>query len=94
MEAIAPQQLAEIQPNSPAGFDYALPPELIAQLPLARRDGGRLMILDRDSGALRHSRVDRLSGWLRRGDVLVLNDSRVVPARLAGQSPTGGASIS
>lgn len=74
-----------------ADFDFHLPPELIAQHPAARRDESRLLILRRDSGAVAHRRFRDLPGFLRAGDVLVLNNSRVIPARLRGvNSHTGG----
>ena len=73
-------------------FDYALPPELIAQQPLAERDQARMMVLPRSAGEPGHSRVSDLPGFLRSGDLLVVNDTRVVPARLFGRRPdTGGA---
>ncbi len=73
-------------------FYYDLPPELIAQTPLARRDGSRLMTLDRETGAVSHRHFYDLPSLLRPGDCLVLNDSRVLPARLLGHRvPTGGA---
>ena len=70
-------------------FWYELPEELIAQTPLERRDGSRLMVLDRRTGEVEHSRFFRLPEYLREGDCLVLNDSRVLPARLFGTRPTG-----
>ncbi|MEE9261073.1 MAG: tRNA preQ1(34) S-adenosylmethionine ribosyltransferase-isomerase QueA [Dehalococcoidia bacterium] len=63
-------------------FDYHLPPELIAQTPAEPRDSSRLLVLHRASGRIEHSRFDRLGEYLRAGDLLVLNDSRVIPARL------------
>ena len=75
-----------------ADFDYELPIELIAQNPLHRRDDSRLMVLDRDSGTIHHSMFNRLSDWLVPGDLLVANNSRVIPARLRGNRvPSGGA---
>ncbi len=73
-------------------FYYDLPPELIAQTPLARRDGSRLMTLDRATGAVAHKHFYDLIDLLNAGDCLVLNNSRVLPARLLGhREPTGGA---
>ncbi len=73
-------------------FYYDLPPELIAQTPLERRDGSRLMTLDRKTGAVEHHHFYELPDFLSPGDCLVLNDSRVLPARLLGhREPTGGA---
>ena len=72
-------------------FNYALPKELIAQTPLERRDDSRLMRLDKMTGAVEHRRFYELPELLRHGDCLVLNDSRVLPARLFGVRETGGA---
>ena len=71
-------------------FDYDLPPELIAQHPLAERDESRLLVLRRDSGAIEHRRFRDVVEYLEPGDLLVLNDTRVIPARLVGRRPTGG----
>jgi S-adenosylmethionine:tRNA ribosyltransferase-isomerase len=68
-----------------AQFDYALPPDRIAQEPAEPRDAARLLILDRRSGELRDARVAALGGYLRAGDCLVVNDTRVLPARLLGR---------
>ncbi len=73
-------------------FYYELPPELIAQTPLQRRDDSRLMVLNRESGAVEHRHFFDLPRYLRPGDCLVLNNSRVLPARLIGRRETGGAS--
>ena len=73
-------------------FYYDLPPELIAQTPLERRDSSRLMTLDRQTGELSHRHFYDIVDMLRPGDCLVMNDSRVLPARLLGHRvPTGGA---
>ncbi len=72
-------------------FDYFLPEELIAQTPLEKRDSSRLMLLDKTSGEVAHSVFSRLPEYLQAGDCLVMNDSRVLPARLFGHRPTGGA---
>ena len=72
-------------------FFYELPEELIAQTPLERRDSSRLMVLDKVTGGIEHRRFFELPELLRPGDCLVLNDSRVLPARLIGRRPTGGA---
>ena len=72
-------------------FTYELPEELIAQTPMARRDGSRLLVLDKNSGAMEHRHFYDLPDYLRPGDCLVLNDSRVIPARLFGTRSTGGA---
>jgi S-adenosylmethionine:tRNA ribosyltransferase-isomerase len=72
-------------------FDYDLPPELIAQRPIEPRDASRLLVVDRAAGALTHRRFTDLPEYLRPGDVLVANESRVIPARLrARKEPTGG----
>ncbi|MBL8917604.1 MAG: tRNA preQ1(34) S-adenosylmethionine ribosyltransferase-isomerase QueA [Myxococcaceae bacterium] len=72
-------------------FDYELPEELIAQAPLPRRDASRLLHVQRETGAWAHRRFTELPALLRRGDLLVLNDSRVIPARLMGRkADTGG----
>lgn len=72
-------------------FWYDLPEELIAQTPLQKRDDSKLLVIDRDTGALEHRRFYDVLDYLRPGDCLVMNDSRVLPARLLGKRPTGGA---
>ena len=72
-------------------FDFQLPEELIAQTPLERRDASRLLTLDKNTGTVEHHWFYDLPQMLRPGDCLVLNDSRVLPARLIGHRPTGGA---
>ncbi|MBP3305389.1 MAG: tRNA preQ1(34) S-adenosylmethionine ribosyltransferase-isomerase QueA [Oscillospiraceae bacterium] len=72
-------------------FWYDLPEELIAQTPLEKRDASRLMVLDRETGAVTHKHFYDIIDYLRPGDCLVMNDSRVLPARLLGHRPTGGA---
>lgn len=72
-------------------FWYDLPEELIAQTPLAKRDSSRLMILDKRTGEIRHRVFSQLPDLLTAGDCLVMNDSRVIPARLFGKRDTGGA---
>jgi S-adenosylmethionine:tRNA ribosyltransferase-isomerase len=72
-------------------FDYSLPPELIAQHPAPERDASRLMVLHRETAQIEHRQFRELPGFLRAGDVLVLNNSRVIPARLRGvNARTGG----
>jgi len=71
-------------------FDYYLPPELIAQTPVEPRDRSRLMVLDRHSGLIEHRRFFEIADYLHAGDVLVFNDSRVIPARIKGKKDTGG----
>ena len=63
-------------------LDYELPPERIAQEPAARRDDARMLVVERATGALHDARVSDLDRWLRAGDALVLNETRVRPARL------------
>lgn len=72
-------------------FSYDLPQELIAQTPLDRRDASRLLTLDKTTGKTEHRHFYELPQFLRPGDCLVLNNSRVLPARLIGRRPTGGA---
>ena len=72
-------------------FNYELPQELIAQTPLERRDSSRLMTLDRATGKTEHRHFYELPSLLHPGDCLVLNNSRVIPARLIGKRETGGA---
>ena len=72
-------------------FDYELPPGLIAQHPLPERDASHMMVVDRAAGSLAHGRITDLPGYLRPGDILALNDTRVFPARLRGvREDTGG----
>ena len=71
-------------------FNYELPKELIAQTPLEKRDTSRLMTLDRKTGAWEHHHFYELPDFLYPGDCLILNDSRVLPARLLGQRLPGG----
>ena len=72
-------------------FFYELPPELIAQTPLQQRDSSRLLVLNKDTGAVEHRHFHDILDYLRPGDCLVLNNSRVLPARLLGKRATGGA---
>ncbi|HEV3096195.1 MAG TPA: S-adenosylmethionine:tRNA ribosyltransferase-isomerase, partial [Candidatus Dormibacteraeota bacterium] len=67
-----------------ADFDYELPPELIAQHPPDERDAARMLVLDPASGDATHTTIRELPRYLDPGDLLVLNDSRVIPARLIG----------
>lgn len=71
-------------------FDYCLPEALIAQEPSPARDQSRLMIIDRKRGSIHHSIFNTLDRHLIKGDVLVINNSRVIPARLTGRKETGG----
>ncbi|MFS8544024.1 MAG: S-adenosylmethionine:tRNA ribosyltransferase-isomerase, partial [Limnochordales bacterium] len=74
-------------------FDYDLPPALIAQQPVEPRDAARLLVVHRDSGKLEHRVFRDLPAYLRAGDVLVLNDTRVLPARLLGAKETTGGRV-
>ncbi|MGB9553204.1 MAG: S-adenosylmethionine:tRNA ribosyltransferase-isomerase, partial [bacterium] len=71
-------------------FDYYLPPELIAQKPIEPRDHSRLMVLKRESGEIIHDWFYNLSNYLEKGDLLVVNNTRVISARLKGHLLTGG----
>ncbi|MCA1606192.1 MAG: tRNA preQ1(34) S-adenosylmethionine ribosyltransferase-isomerase QueA [Pyrinomonadaceae bacterium] len=74
-----------------ADFDYELPEELIAQQPLERRDASRMLVLDRETESLANSKFELLPGYIRAGDVVVVNNTRVFPARLIAQrDPSGG----
>ena len=72
-------------------FWFDLPEELIAQTPLEQRDSSRMLVLDRQTGAVSHKHFYDILDYLQPGDCLVMNDSRVLPARLLGHRPTGGA---
>ena len=71
-------------------FYYDLPEELIAQTPLAKRDSSRLLHLNKVTGEICHGTFRDILDVLQPGDCLVMNDSRVIPARLFGTRPTGG----
>jgi S-adenosylmethionine:tRNA ribosyltransferase-isomerase len=71
-------------------YDYSLPPELVAQYPLPQRDASRLLVLRRAGGEIRHAHFRNLPRWLDDNDVLVINDTRVFPARLQGRKHSGG----
>jgi S-adenosylmethionine:tRNA ribosyltransferase-isomerase len=77
--------------NDIAAYDYTLPPERIAQTPAEPRDGSRLLVLDRQTGAITHSVFREIGAFLKPGDLLVANESRVLPARLRGHKATGAA---
>lgn len=74
-------------------FDYYLPEELIAQVPLEHREESRLLIMDRDTGKLEDKKFYNIVDYLHKGDVLVLNDTKVMPARLIGEKEETGAVI-
>lgn len=71
-------------------YDYHLPPELIAQEPLNQRDQSRMLLLNRGDGTIRHDRFDNFPSCLEKGDLLVLNNTKVIPARLTGNLDKGG----
>jgi S-adenosylmethionine:tRNA ribosyltransferase-isomerase len=74
-------------------FYYELPEELIAQDPLEKRDSSRLMVLDRHTGHVKHDTFSKITDYLRPGDLLVLNDTKVIPARLIGSKEETGAAV-
>jgi len=86
---VSPSPEAERRPTS--AYDYALPPELIAHHPARRRDESRLMVLDRAAGTIAHHIFRELPDFVPAGDAVVLNETRVFPARLVGTRPGGGA---
>ena len=87
----SPRPGAEVGELTVADFDYVLPPELIAQTPIPKRDEARLLVVDRGAGALMDSTVNELNRWLDPGDLLIANNSQVIPARLQGRrAETGG----
>ena len=73
-----------------ADLQYDLPPDLIAQTPIEPRDASRLLVLERSTGAVRHTRFGELREWMQTGDTLVVNRTRVVPARFFARRATGG----
>jgi S-adenosylmethionine:tRNA ribosyltransferase-isomerase len=80
-----------LKPMNTADFDYDLPPEFIAQKPVEPRDASRLLVLERQSGRIEHACFRDLGRYLRPGDVLVLNETRVIAARIyARKIPSGG----
>lgn len=74
-------------------FDYHLPEELIAQTPLEKRDSSRLLVLNRETGKIEHKQFENILDYFHKGDVLVLNDTKVIPARLYGVKEKTGAII-
>lgn len=74
-------------------FDFYLPDELIAQVPLRERDASRLMVLDKKTGEIEHESFKSITKFINKGDCLILNDTRVLPARLFGTKEDTGASI-
>ncbi|HTB23051.1 MAG TPA: tRNA preQ1(34) S-adenosylmethionine ribosyltransferase-isomerase QueA [bacterium] len=82
--------MSEASPLRASDFDYELPPEAIAQTPPRLRDSCRLAVVDRAARRVRHVRFRDLDGFLRPGDLLVLNDSKVLPARIPVRRASGG----
>ena len=74
-------------------FDYYLPEELIAQTPLLKRDSSRLLVLDKNTGKIEHKVFTDIVDYLNKGDVLVINDTKVIPARIIGEKTETGAVI-
>ena len=74
-------------------FDYSLPPELIAQTPVEPRDQSRFMVINRSDGSIEHRRFSQIIDYLRGGDVLLFNDTRVLPARLSGRKVDSGGRV-
>ena len=74
-------------------FDYELPEELIAQTPLKDRTASRLLVLDRKTGEIEHTEFHEIINYLNKGDVLVINDTKVIPARLIGNKEETNAVI-
>ena len=74
-------------------FDYELPKELIAQTPLEKRDESRLLVLDKKTGEIEHKKFYDIIDYLNRGDALVINDTKVIPARIIGEKVDTGAVI-
>jgi S-adenosylmethionine:tRNA ribosyltransferase-isomerase len=74
------------QPARVSDFDYELPPGLVAQHPLPRREDSRMMVIDRSTGTIEHRRFLEFPDYMAKGEVLALNDTRVLPARLWGRS--------
>jgi S-adenosylmethionine:tRNA ribosyltransferase-isomerase len=77
-------------PMKTSDFDYHLPPDLIAQTPVEPRDHSRLMVLNRRLDSIEHRRFFEIADYLNAGDILVFNDSRVIPARVKGKRDSGG----
>ncbi len=79
-----------MEPQKTSDFDYELPESFIAQTPAEPRDSSRLLVLHRDTGTLEHKIFRDVGDYLRAGDLLVLNQTRVIPARIYARKPTGG----
>lgn len=91
MGYVSEEQNTETYSSQMSDFDYDLPQELIAQTPIEPRDSSRLLVIERATGSLAHRRFREISDYLRPGDLLIANQSRVIPARLLGKrAETGG----
>ncbi len=77
-------------PYKISNYDYDLPKHLIAQYPTKKRDESRLLVLHKESSKIEHRKFYEIIEYLNRGDVLVLNDTKVSPARIIGSRTTGG----
>ncbi len=73
-----------------SNFDYQLPKELIAQYPIPKRDQARLMVVDRSSAKFEHKVFKDITGYFSKGDLMVLNDTKVLRCRLKGNRTSGG----
>ncbi len=93
LPAPLPPHSSPLSPVRTADFDYPLPPELIAQSPATARDGSRLLVLHRADARTEHRQFPNLPDYLRAGDVLVFNNSRVLRARLRGHKPASGGQV-
>ncbi len=90
MSARVAEQVIQYSAMRTSDFDYDLPPELIAQTPIEPRDASRLLVVNRATGELAHRQFRDIGEYLRPGDLLVANRSRVIPARLAGRKADSG----
>lgn len=79
-----------MNPQNLSDFDYTLPRELIAQYPVSERELSRMLVLDRSTGDISHKCFKDLPCYFKKNDILALNNTKVVNARLAGKKPTGG----
>ena len=85
--------MLDINDLKKSDFYYDLPQELIAQTPIEPRNHSRLMVIDRKTGAISHDRFYNLCNYLKKGDTLIVNDSRVLPARIYGEKEANGTFI-
>ncbi len=89
-ESLDEKSLQSSNESSVDKYAYILPPELIADKPLASRDQSRLLVLNKESGSIEHTRFDKLPAFLQRGDLLVVNDTKVIPAKIVARRKSGG----